>query len=77
LVEEWLKSFFGHAWSDAALETDTFVQIIVGRAEIIIDGKSNLLETGEAIIIPAHTPNMIKANEQFKMILTIIKSGYE
>jgi quercetin dioxygenase-like cupin family protein len=56
---------------------DTFVQIIVGRAEIIIDGKSNLLETGEAIIIPAHTPNMIKANEQFKMILTIIKSGYE
>ena len=56
---------------------DVFAQIIDGRAEVIIDGKSNLLETGEAIIIPAHTPNMIKANEQFKIILTIIKSGYE
>ncbi len=56
---------------------DTFAQIIDGKAEIIIDGKSNLLETGQAIIIPAHTPNTIKANEQFKMILTIIKSGYE
>lgn len=56
---------------------DSFAQIIDGRAEIIIDGKSNLLETGQAIIIPAHTPNIIKANEQFKMVFTIIKSGYE
>lgn len=56
---------------------DSFAQIMDGRAEVIIDGKSNLLETGESIIIPAHTPNNIKANEQFKMILTIIKSGYE
>lgn len=56
---------------------DSFAQIIDGKAEIIIDGKSNLLETGQSIIIPAHTPNMIKANGQFKMILTIIKSGYE
>ena len=56
---------------------DSFAQIIDGRAEIIIDRKSNLLETGQSIIIPAHTPNIIKANGQFKMILTIIKSGYE
>ncbi len=56
---------------------DTFLQIIDGRAEIVIDKKSNMLNTGEAIIIPAHTPNMIKANERFKMISTVIKSGYE
>ncbi len=56
---------------------DTFAQIIDGKAEIIIDGKSYTLETGQAIIIPAHKPNLIKANERFKMISTIIKSGYE
>ena len=56
---------------------DTFAQIIDGRAEIVIDGKSNLLDTGQSIIIPAHAPNTIIANERFKMILTIIKSGYE
>jgi quercetin dioxygenase-like cupin family protein len=56
---------------------DTFTQIIDGRAEIVIDGKSNLLETGQSIIIPAHTLNTVKANERFKMISTIIKSGYE
>jgi quercetin dioxygenase-like cupin family protein len=56
---------------------DTFAQIIDGKAEIVIDGKSNMLQSGEGIVIPAHRPNIIKANERFKMILTIIKSGYE
>jgi hypothetical protein len=36
-----------------------------------------MLCTGQSIIIPAHRPNIIKANERFKMISTIIKSGYE
>jgi quercetin dioxygenase-like cupin family protein len=56
---------------------DTFIQIIDGKAEILIDGISNLLSTGQSIIIPAHTKNIVKANERFKMISTIIKSGYE
>jgi quercetin dioxygenase-like cupin family protein len=56
---------------------DTFAQIIDGKAEIIIDGRSNTLESGQGIIIPAHLPNLIKANGRFKMISTVIKSGYE
>ena len=56
---------------------DTYLQIIEGKAEVVIDEKSNMLQTGQAIIIPAHTSNFVKANERFKMISTIIKSGYE
>jgi len=56
---------------------DTFEQIIEGNAEIVIDGKSNLLQSGEGIIIPAHHSNIVKANGRFIMVLTIIKSGYE
>ncbi|MBN2348134.1 MAG: cupin domain-containing protein [Bacteroidales bacterium] len=56
---------------------DTFIQIIEGKADVIIDKKSNKLQTGEAIIIPAHTSNSVRADERFKMISTIIKSGYE
>jgi quercetin dioxygenase-like cupin family protein len=56
---------------------DTFTQIIDGKAEIVIDGESNLLESGQSIIIPAHTSNTLKAKERFKMISTVIKSGYE
>ena len=56
---------------------DRFIQIIEGRAEISIDNNSQTLETGQSIIIPANSKNIIKANERFKMISTIIKSGYE
>lgn len=67
----------GEALSSKILPFDTFVQIIEGKAEIIIDGKSNFLETGQSIIIPANSNNTLKANVRFKMISTMIKSGYE
>lgn len=56
---------------------DTFVQIIDGSAEVSIDKTSHTLNTGEAIIIPAHSSHSVKANARFKMISTVIKSGYE
>jgi quercetin dioxygenase-like cupin family protein len=56
---------------------DTFIQIIDGSAEITIDTASTKMEIGEAIIIPAHTRSSLKANVRFKMISTLIKSGYE
>jgi quercetin dioxygenase-like cupin family protein len=56
---------------------DTFAQIIEGKAEIVIDKACTILQTGMGIIIPAHSSNYIKPNGRFKMILTIIKSGYE
>lgn len=59
------------------LPFDKFIQIIEGRAEIWIDDNSHRLETGQSIIVPAHSKNTIKANGRFKMISTIIKSGYE
>lgn len=67
----------GEALAEKIIPFDTFVQIIDGKAEIVIDGISNLLHTGQSIIIPAHTANIVKANERFKMISTIIKSGYD
>ncbi|MFA6570579.1 MAG: cupin domain-containing protein [Bacteroidota bacterium] len=67
----------GEGLIEKIIPFDTFAQIIDGRAEIIIDGQSQLLDTGESIVIPANTSNIVKANERFKMILTIIKSGYE
>jgi quercetin dioxygenase-like cupin family protein len=59
------------------LPFDTYIQIIDGKAELIIDGISNYLDSGQSIVIPAHSSNIVKANERFKMIATVIKSGYE
>jgi quercetin dioxygenase-like cupin family protein len=67
----------GEALTEKISPYDTFIQVIDGKAEIVIDDKAYLLETGQSIIIPAHSRNTIKANVRFKMISTIIKSGYE
>ena len=56
---------------------DSFAQIVDGKATIVIDKIPHLLENGMGIIIPAHSSNFIKPNGRFKMILTLIKSGYE
>ena len=56
---------------------DNYIQIIDGVAEVGINDKNYKLRLGEGIIIPAHTAHRFNANEQFKMISTIIKSGYE
>lgn len=67
----------GEALTEKTSPFDTFIQIIEGRAEIIIDKKSNCLECGQGIIIPAHSSHVVKANGRFKMTQTVIKSGYE
>jgi len=67
----------GEGLTEKTSPFDTFVQIIEGKACIVIDKLSHLLVSGQGIIIPAHSPNFIKPNGRFKMILTIIKSGYE
>ena len=67
----------GEGLTEKTSPFDTFVQIIEGKAEIVIDKISHLLQSGQGIIVPAHLPNFIKPNGRFKMILTVIKSGYE
>jgi len=67
----------GEGLTEKTSPFDMFVQIIEGKAEIIIDKVSHILESGQGIIIPAHSPNSINPNGRFKMILTIIKNSDE
>jgi quercetin dioxygenase-like cupin family protein len=56
---------------------DNYIQIIDGTAELTIDNKSYKLGLGEGIVIPAHSRHKFNATEKFKMLSTIIKSGFE
>lgn len=67
----------GEALTEKNSPFDTFTQVIDGKAEIVINGKSHGLDTGESIIIPAHANHIFKANTRFKIISTVIKSGYD
>ena len=53
---------------------EALVQILEGKAEIMIDENSYTLHAGEAIILPSNIPHALNANEKFKMMLTMIKS---
>ena len=67
----------GESLTERVSAFDNFIQIIDGNAEVIIDDKTFHLGIGESIIVPAHARNAIKAKVRFKMLSTIIKSGYE
>jgi quercetin dioxygenase-like cupin family protein len=56
---------------------DTFIQIIDGVAQLTINKTLYNLRLGEGIIIPAHIKHVFNAGVPFKMISTVIKSGYE
>jgi quercetin dioxygenase-like cupin family protein len=67
----------GEGLNEKSSPFDTFVEVIDGQAHIVINGESIFLKTGQSILIPAHAFYLLKPFERFKMLLTIIKSGYE
>ena len=64
----------GEGLTEHTAPFDASVFIVHGTADIIINGQSHLLNAGETIIMPAHIPHALKAVEQFKMVLTMIKN---
>lgn len=67
----------GEGLIEKTIPFDTYVQIIEGNAELVINGISSFLITGQSIVIPAHASNFVRPNGRFKMVMTVIKSGYE
>ncbi len=64
----------GEGLSEHTAPFDAMVYIIDGQAKVTISGKQNRLEAGEMIIMPANEPHALKALEQFKMMLVMIKA---
>jgi len=56
---------------------DTYIQVIEGSALIEVNGKETEMKTGDGMLIPAHSSSHTKPNGRFKMLVTIVKSGYE
>jgi len=67
----------GKELAEKASPFDIYIQIIEGAAEVFIGVTKFVLRLGEGIIIPAHASHSFHAKQPFKMISTLIKSGYE
>ena len=64
----------GQELSEHTAPYDALVHVLDGETEIRISGKPYILNTGDAIIIPANKPHALKAIRRFKMLLTMIKA---
>ncbi|MBI4670223.1 MAG: cupin domain-containing protein [Chloroflexi bacterium] len=64
----------GQSLSEHTAPYDALVQILDGRAEIMIAGETFWVTQGEAIILPANKPHAVNAVENFKMLLTMIRA---
>ncbi|UCE93005.1 MAG: cupin domain-containing protein [Flavobacteriaceae bacterium] len=67
----------GEGLSEHTTPFDALVHIVDGEAEITIDGRPVSVKTGESIVMPANIPHALKAIQQFKMVLTMIRSNQE
>jgi quercetin dioxygenase-like cupin family protein len=64
----------GQGLSEHTAPFDSMVMIVDGEAKIIISGKTNRLNKGEMIIMPANEPHALKPVSPFKMLLIMIRS---
>jgi len=53
---------------------DAIVMVVEGKAQVTISGKPLVVSQGEMVIMPADEPHALRALEQFKMLLIMIRS---
>jgi quercetin dioxygenase-like cupin family protein len=63
----------GQKLSEHISPYDAIIQVIDGRATVIIDGQPKEVSAGELIIMPANMPHAVIADERFKMLLIMIR----
>lgn len=63
----------GEGLSEHTAPYDALVQILDGRAEIIIGGEPHTLGKGEMVIMPADITHALRAVNRFKMMLVMVK----
>jgi len=62
----------GEEISTHSSDGDAMVLVLEGKARLTIDGKQHFCTSGESIVMPAGKPHAVFAEENFKMLLTVI-----
>jgi quercetin dioxygenase-like cupin family protein len=63
----------GQRLSEHTAPFDALVQVLQGKANIIIGGIGHELIENQSILMPANIPHAVEATEKFIMLLTMIK----
>ena len=63
----------GQGLSEHTSPYDAVVYILDGQAQISIGGEAKTVQAGQMLIMPANVPHALHAEEQFKMLLVMIR----
>lgn len=64
----------GQALSAHTVPFNAFIQVLDGQAEITIGEKTCLVKAGQIVLMPGGIPHEVKADQRFKMLLTMFKT---
>ena len=64
----------GEGLSEHMAPYDALLQLLEGEAQVTVAGNGNLMEQGEAVILPAGKPHSVQASRKCKILLTMIRS---
>ncbi|PTL34176.1 cupin domain-containing protein [Prevotella sp. oral taxon 376] len=64
----------GQQLSPHSAPLDAFIQVTDGEMIMVLDGEEHLVKSGEVFMIPATHVHAVRADQDFKMIITMVKS---
>lgn len=64
----------GQGLSEHSAPFDAVVQVLDGEAELVIGDDEVKVTSGQMVIMPANIPHAVRANQKFKMLLTMLKA---
>ena len=63
----------GQRLSEHTAPFDAVVQAVDGQGVVTIDGADHTVDAGQIVIMPANIPHAVRAEQKFKMLLTMIR----
>ena len=63
----------GEGLSEHTTPFDALVQVIDGKAKVTVGGETSVVGKGEVLLMPADIPHAVEAEQQFKMLLVMVK----
>ena len=64
----------GQGLSEHSAPFDAIVQVVEGEGVFVIGGVEHDLKEGQMITMPANVPHSVRADKEFKMLLTMIRA---
>ena len=63
----------GQGLSQHTAPFDAFIQVVDGEMVLNVEGTDHRIKAGESFIIPSSALHSVKAEQRFKMIITMIR----